>query len=467
MKSFDEWLLPATGEPAYRALARGIRRSLMAGNLTAGSLLPSERELAERLGLSRTTITRAYRELVGTGWARSRQGSGTRVLLPVGQRSATLPLIPGLRTDAIDLAAAAGLAPPGTEKLIRSALDWLPSALASAGYEPFGASHLREQIARWYHRRGVETSPDQVIVTAGAMAAISVAVHSLIPAGRRVLVDSPTYPGAMAAIRGAGGRPVGVGLGRDWDLQRWRQALRGGGVVAAYLIADFHNPTGLVMSEQTRVALAAMLRQSGCTPVVDETLVELDLDDSGTPTPWAALDGRGICVGSVSKVLWGGVRIGWLRAPADQVDRLKETALRLSLGPSALDQLVATSFLEDQAAILPDVLERMRRARQTWLTGLARHLPQWQVRRPVGGLALWVELPDLRASDLALAAEDHGLVVTPGAAFSPDATLADRIRLPLTLPPEVVDEAVGRLASAWRDLPRLRASGNSATAFPL
>jgi DNA-binding FadR family transcriptional regulator len=128
-------LLPLSADtPAYVGLAHGIRGMVMDGRLATGSRLPSERMLADMLGLSRTTVTRAFGELVDSGWAVARQGSGTTVRLPVTDCAPTHSLVPTPRHDTIDLSAAAGLAPEGTADLVRRALEWLPATLAGAGY---------------------------------------------------------------------------------------------------------------------------------------------------------------------------------------------------------------------------------------------------------------------------------------------------------------------------------------------
>lgn len=449
----DRWraLLPLAGDlPGYLALAQGIRRMAMEGRLAAGDRLPSERTLAGRLELSRTTVTRAYGELVRSGWASARQGSGTRVRIPAEARAPSVPLVPGRRTDAIDLSAAAGLAPTGTGALIGKALEWLPASLGSAGYEPFGAPHLRARVAEAYAARGVPTDAEQIVVTPGALAALSVALHALVRPGRRVLADSPTYPGALGAIAAARARVRPVGLDGAWDLDAWTSAARRTNPAAAYLIPDFHNPTGLLMPDDQRERLARVLRSSGCVAVVDETLAELRFEGPAA-TPFAAIDPHAISLGSLSKTLWGGIRVGWLRCPPELLDPVRTAALQLGLGASALDQLVATSHLEDPGPITTEVVDRLRRARATWLAALADRLPDWRAAAPAGGLALWVELPAPLAPRLALTGWTHRLLLTGGPEFTPDRTLLNRLRLPLTLPPEAIPEATERLAAAWDD----------------
>ena len=120
--------------------------------------------------------------------------------------------------------------------------------------------------------------------------------------------------------------------------------------------------------------------------------------------------------------------------------------------PVALDQLIATTYLEQPQSLRDEVVGSLRSARDRWLTELTLRLPDWRAEPPAGGLALWVELPRRSAAELATAAAAHGLVVAPGPVFSVDRTHQNRIRLPLTLPSAVIPEAVARLAAAWADV---------------
>lgn len=456
-------LLPLSPDtPAYLGLAHAIRGMVMDGRLAGGSRLPSERVLADLLGLSRTTVTRAFGTLVETGWAVARQGSGTTVRMPTTDCAPTYSLVPTPRHDTIDLSAAAGLAPEGTAEVVRRALDWLPATLAGAGYEPYGALHLRERIAARYAARGVPTGADQIVVTAGAVLAISVALHALTRPGDRVVVDSPTYPGALSAVATVRARAVPVALDTAWDLPAWREAVRRSGPRVAYLIPDFHNPTGLLMPTHQREQQARLLSDAGVVPIVDETVSALDFGESDPAAPYASVSDDAVSIGSLSKELWGGFRVGWLRCPPRLVDTIRRQAESLSLGPSALDQLVATTYLEDPAAIRTEVVDRMRLARTSWHTALGTALPDWRVPSPTGGLALWVTLPSRLSTELALAARTHGLTVAPGPRFSPDRTHTNRVRLPLTLPLDVLEEATVRLAAAWADA----RTGGSATTRP-
>lgn len=446
---FPELLPLPSGTPAYVGLAHGIRGMIMDGRLATGSRLPSERILASTLGLSRTTITRAFGELVDSGWAVARQGSGTTVRMPITDCTPTHSLVPTPRHDMIDLTAAAGLAPDGTAELVQRALEWLPATLSGAGYEPHGALHLREQIAARYVARGVPTSADQIVVTPGALSAITVALHALARPGDRILVDSPTYPGALSAISTIRARAVPVALDTRWDLAAWADAIRRSSPRTAYLIPDFHNPTGLLMQTEQRAQLAKVLAGANVVPIIDETLVELDFGESDPALPFAAVAQDVVCIGSLSKILWGGFRVGWLRCPLELVERIRRQSESLSLGPSALDQLVATAYLEQPEPIRTGVIDGLQKARTGWQEALTRRLPDWQVPNPPGGLALWVTLPSRLSTELALAGRAYGIAVAPGPVFSSDHTYTNRLRIPLTFPVLANPDAAERLASAW------------------
>ena len=440
------------GVPAYEGLVRGIKSLVMEGHIPTGSRLPSERALADTLQLSRTTVSHAYHELAESGWTRARQGSGTVISLPVADRPPTRPLIPGSGDGDIDLASAAGLAPEGLADLISQALQWLPRAFTSTGYEPLGAKFLRDRIAAWHTAQGLPTAADQIVVTSGALAALNVSLQALVGPGSHMVIDSPSYPGAIAATRTTRTRLTPIALGDDgWNLTQWGDAVRRKKPSAAYLIPDFHNPTGQLMPSEVRAELARMCERGGCVPIVDETTRPLNFDHTEMPKPFASFTSTAITLGSVAKSLWGGVRVGWIRCPDSMINTIREQHLRTSFGASIIDQLIATSFLDNPAPILGKTLANMRDTRNEWITQLSAQCPDWRIPDVTGGLALWVQLPQPLSSQLAISAINHGLDIICGPSFSPDHTHTNRIRLPLTLPHLVIPDVAERLSAAWHD----------------
>jgi DNA-binding transcriptional MocR family regulator len=442
--------------PAYRGLADALRRLVTDGRVAVGVRLPSERDLADALGVSRTTVTRAYDDLRELGYLASRQGSGSVAALPgsaFGYRGDHL-LPPGVVAPdgAIDLTVAAPAAPPGTMAAFEAAVRMLPGHLGATGYSPSGLPELREAIAARYDARGLPTSPDQVIVTAGALAGLAVAARAVAGRGDRALVESPTYPNAIATLEHAGTRVAGIDVDHTgWDVAQVEATVLRARPRLAYLIPDFHNPTGALMPERDRARIGAALTRAGSVAIVDESLVELRLDPLEMPPPFACHAAGAISIGSLSKSFWGGLRIGWVRAPEELVTACFKARLSLDLGAALLEQLVAVELLADPGEVLAERRRMLRRSRTAAVTALAAHLPEWRVPDIHGGLALWCELPEPLSTTLALAAEPHGVLLAAGPAFAPEGGYDRFLRIPLTQPADVLTDAVRRLAPAWDD----------------
>lgn len=440
--------------PAYLGVADSLRLLISDGRVPAGTRLPSERELTAELGLSRTTVTRAYAVLRERGFLTSRRGSGSVASLPKALGGSTDPLLTPAEgaDDIIDLTCAAAPAPPGVAAAYERAVERLPSYLTGTGYFPSGLPPLKEAIAQRYTERGLPTGPDQVVVTSGALAATAAVARSLTSVGDRVLVESPSYPNALATLKQSGARVVGAPVDPEgWDLAALTTTVRQGSPRAAYLIPDFQNPTGRLMSEQQRHDLGRALRRAGTVAVVDETLVDMRLDEVEMPAPFAAFAPETVTVGSASKAFWGGLRIGWVRAPQAGVDAVVSSRLSLDLGAPVLEQLVLLELLRDPAAVLDHHRSQLRDSRDALAHALEEHLPEWHFLVPAGGLALWCQLPAARSSALGAAAERHGLVLPPGPSFAAEGGLERFIRLPYTHDPETLVEAVRRLVPAWAD----------------
>ncbi len=450
-RSVAAMLGPAeVGLPAYQSLAERLRRLVADGRIIRGTRLPSERELTAALGVSRTTVARAYEVLRDAGYLVSRRGSGSVATVPGGRAPTSRPLPPGDDRDGwLDLTCAAPPAVPGTAEAYEEAARELPRHLAGTGYDPYGLPDLRAAIADRFTARGLPTSAEQVMVTNGALGALGIVARAHLGPGDRVLMESPTYPNAIAALRRSGVRPVGLPLEAEgWDVEAVEIALRQSAARAAYLVPDFQNPTGRQMSAATREQVGAALRRTRTLPVVDESVAELALDVPPLP-PLAVHDSRTVTVGGANKLFWGGLRLGWLRAPVDQLEPLLDARLTLDLGTPLLEQLVLLRLLDGLDTALPARLEALRASRTALVDALRERLPQWRFQVPPGGLCLWCELPAPRSSALVAAAVEEGVLLAPGGQFGVDGGLESFIRVPYTLPPEQLVEAVSRLAVAW------------------
>jgi DNA-binding transcriptional MocR family regulator len=400
--------------------------------------------------VSRTMTAAAYAALRDEGFLASRRGSGSWTSLPADRRTGPEP---AERGDAeIDLSCAATAAPEGAvHRALAAATAELPRHLPDPGYDALGLPVLRAAIAAHLTRRGAPTAPEQVLVTAGAQHALTLLLRVLAGPGDRVLVDHPTYPNALDAIRAVGARPVPVALGPDgWDLEMLGATLRQAAPRLAYVIADHHNPTGLTLPDGERDRLVALARATRTPLVVDDTLAELTLDDDApAPSPLAARD-EVIAIGSMSKAYWAGLRIGWIRASPALVQRLAQARATVDLSSPVVEQLMAVALLADPDAVLLPHRAALRARRDALAAALRETLPAWRFALPRGGLSLWIELDAARSSALAAVASRHGIRLAAGPRFGVDGAFERFLRLPYTLAEPQLAGVVERLAVAWR-----------------
>ncbi|MGS1077701.1 MocR-like transcription factor YczR [Pseudoxanthomonas beigongshangi] len=449
--------------PAYRGLRQALQELIGDGRIPLGTRLPSERAVTLALGVSRNTVTRAYADLIGAGFATARQGSGTYAAVPVERRRAHDHALHSLgsgatQEGALDLNCAAGAATPGVAAAYERALAALPAYLGSDGYLPSGLPHLQAMIATAYVRRGLPTAPEQIIVTSGALSALAIAARALSRPGDRVMLESPVYSNAIEALRLGGGKlissPLADPLGDEgWDLDSIEATLRQTSPHLAYLIPDFQNPTGFLMRDAQRARYAAALRETRTTAIVDETLQPTALSDAPMPAPFAMHAPDAITLGSASKMFWGGLRVGWIRAPRDLVNRLITARVQFDLGSSLFDQLVVAELLA-QPDILASRREQLRQRRDTLVAALREHLPDWRFRVPAGGLTLWVQLPRGSATRLCADMERVGVHLAPGPVFSVEGGADGWLRIPYAKPEEDLMRAVKEVAKAWAVTPR-------------
>lgn len=455
--------------PAYLELAAALRKLIVEGRLPPHTRVASERALAEALGVSRNTVTGALDVLRAQGYLASRRGTGSWVTHPADNEPRPDELVPPAH-DVIDLTLANLPAPANLGTLASAAADALACELGSAGYEPFGLASARAAVAEHLATRGLPTVPRQVLITQGALHALDLALRAFARAGDRVLVETPTYPAALDAIRAHGCVPVGVPIGPDgWDLTLMGAILRDARPRLGYLIPDFHNPTGVSITNEQRRAVRHAAYATGTLLVSDESLADLWIEPGDRPRSVAdgavavgtGRRGRGdhaagvLAVGSLSKAVWGGLRTGWIRADEELVRRLALARGSQDVGSPVLDQLLAVEVLRAIDTILPERRALLRERRNLLARTIATERPAWLIDVPAGGVSVWAELPERTASSaLATRAVDYGVRVAPGSRFSANGGLERRMRLPFTQPPQPLSEAVRRLANAEDSLGR-------------
>jgi DNA-binding transcriptional MocR family regulator len=460
-----EQLLALTGGwearrgPRYLALADAIADAALQEELADGTALPPERALAQHAALSRGTVVAAYAELAERGLVERRRGSGTRLrtgLAPSGGRalrSAQLArAVRGGGDGLIDFSFGAPSCDEVVDDLAASTADALRAGAPLHGYAPLGLPALRAAVADRLTAAGAPTDAEEILVTTGAQGALQLICAALVRRGDRVVVEAPTYPGAIELFSRAGAHVLAVRRDhagpRPDDLAR---ALGGPGAALVFLVPTCHNPTGSIVPEGRRRELLRICAEHEVLVVEDLTMGDVTFGAPVPPSLTALATGPVVTVGSFSKVLWGGLRTGWVRADRALALRLGRLKAAQDLGSGLLDQTAVLATLPRYDEV---VATRRRQASERYgvmAAALAETLPEWRHEAPRGGWSLWAELPRPVADELAVCAIRHGVAIATGSGSAPDDLFPSHVRLCFPGEPAVIREGVRRLAAAWEE----------------
>lgn len=451
VRLLGNWQESTSRTPIWRQLAEALRLLILDGRLALETRLPGERELAASLNISRTTVASALGQLREEGYLYSRQGSGSRIALPERPVEASAQKPDPL---SVNLAVAALSAGPEIHQAYSQALKIMPEHLSNTGYDQQGLALLREAIARRYSERGLPTRSDEVMIVNGALSGFALVLRLFTGPDDRVVVDAPTYPMALSAIQGASCRPVSVALPQQgWDCDGLAATIAQTAPRLAWLMPDFHNPTGRCMDSATRQRVADIAAQTRTTLVVDETMVDLWYD-APPPPPLAAFnpDAPVITIGSAGKSFWGGLRIGWIRASSRTIASLVQARDSLDLGSPLLEQLACCWLLENEKGLLPSRRAMLATRRDMCGALMAEYFPHWRFTPPEGGLSFWVELPGMLATLFSVRAESRGIHIGTGTRFGLAGAFDRYLRLPFTLSDEELRSAFTTLQPLWHSL---------------
>ena len=479
--------------PLARQIQAQIERLIREKYLAPGVKLPATRELAQALGVNRTTVALAYEELVAGGQARAHVGQGTFVAAQVAGESrpaapspARIPLdwsrlfsrsahIAGSRADR------RATIPGGARPLIsfaegtpdsgmfptdafRRVLNQVVRAEGTAllQYPPGGDGYppLRTYLATYLLRFGVEAREEDILVVNGSQQGFDLIARTFLDPGDVVAIEQPTYPRATDVFRSAGAQLVPVPWDREGPsaealeqvLTRYRPKL-------FYCQPTAHNPTGLTMTaDAARRVLDVAARHH--VPIVEDGFDGSLYYGERRPLPLRALDRDGLVlyIGTFSKVLFPGLRLGWLVAPPPVVERLRAAKQLADLGTSPLIQAAVHRFCERRLLDrhVARIAREYDRRRAALVEALARHMPEgvtWT--EPRGGFSLLVTLPvGCDATALLQRALRRGVGFTPGARFFLDGSGDRTARLSFSsVPQRRIEDGVKRLAEAvaeWR-----------------
>ena len=453
---------PSDHRPLADQVADYLKALIDRGTLRGGDRLPPTRDLASRLGVNRGVILKAIRVLEAAGTLRARVGSGVTVVAP--QRSAGARWEPSF-SSAISRVYESEM-PAGRDPLVADFSRLAPddrffpyerfAALLSETArsqrelwqyaDPHGLPELRAEIARRLAETGAPRDPDHVLVTSGAQQGLDLLFKTFVDPGDLVAVESPTYPGILPLLRFYGARVVEIPVRGS---RRELAALQGRAIKLAYVMPERHNPTGVTMDDEERRRFLAAVSPTGALVVEDG----YETPTSGVPSLSALDPLRVATLGSFSKELVPGFRLGWIAGDSRVVRALALAKQSTDLQTPLPIQAAVRAFLAEGG----DREVRQRRSAETearrkaLVAALARVLPEIPYLGGTPGQSLfWLRLPEgASGRDAARRTRAHGVAVSPGVDFDPLGRDVPALRLSVSrVPAEAVLEGVARLARA-------------------
>lgn len=467
----------------YQEIADGIAALIASGTLRAGQRIPSVRKAAAMHKVSAGTVLQAFDQLEARGLIEARPQSGYYVrpqhagLAP--EPKSTTPAARAMQLDVSELVfdvleqikhrelVPLGSAFPSPELFPLARLNRMAAAMArrqkpwsSLDDLPPGNAELRHQIALRYMESACSVSPDDIVITCGALEAINLGLQAVTRPGDTVAIESPTFYSTLQAIERLGLRAVEIPTHprTGIELASLEAALKSQSIKACVLITTFQNPLGACMPDENKAALVKLLKQHDVALIEDDVYAELYFDQQ-RPRPAKAFDKSGLVLhcGSFSKCLAPGYRVGWIAAGRyrAQVERIK---LMTTLSTASLPQATIAEFLKHGAyeRHLRHLRHTLASQCQEMMRAISQYFPHGcRMTRPSGGYMLWVELPKgidaLQLHRLALA---EGISIAPGPIFSAQRKYRNCVRLnfayPWTTQLEKSVRKLGQLAASLK-----------------
>lgn len=430
--------------PLHIQISDFIKEKITNGEWTVGYKLPPQRVLSKALGVNRSTVVTAFEELTAEGLIEGKSGSGTRVVnntwnllattappdwssyVNLGIHKPNLPTIHEINQAEF----IPGIIRLGTGELspnlipstsLKRVFNTLSSREITHGYqEPKGLLPLREQVADYLKTIGIQTSPSSILIVSGALQAIQLISIGLLHKGSTVLTEKPSYLHSLTVFQSAGMHLVGVPLDKEGiQISQIANYKRLHCASLLYTIPTFHNPTGTLMTVERRNQLLNICQQEQLPLIEDDVYRELWLDEN-PPMPMKASDNNGLVLylGSLSKSLSPGLRIGWIVGPEPVIEHLADIKMQTDYGSSSISQWVAEALFSSGHYYqhLSEVRKELRTRRDFTLNILNKYFSDLAVwEKPTGGFYIWLRLlPSISIRKLFESALSEGILLNPG-----------------------------------------------------
>jgi GntR family transcriptional regulator, regulator for abcA and norABC len=459
----------SSSEPLHKQITDYIKEKISNGEWTIGYRLPPQRTLAKEFEVNRSTVVTAYDELIAEGLIEGKSGSGTRVVnntwnllatnpppdwnsyVKVGTHKPNLPTIQEINQaefiPGIIRLGTGELSPnliPST--MMKEIFHQLSYKEISYGYEePKGLLPLREQISNYLKTIGISASPSSILIVSGALQALQLISVGLLHRGSTVLTEKPSYLHSLNVFQSAGMHLTGIPLDKEGIqanlIQQYKKQQK---AALLYTIPSFHNPTGTLMTVERRKQLLNNCQQEQLPLIEDDVYRELWFDEH-SPKPIKAFDKHGLVLylGSLSKSLSPGLRIGWIVGPEPVVEHLADIKMQTDYGSSSLSQWAAVEWFSSglYSTHLNEVREQLKTRRDFTLDTLNKYFSDIAVwEKPTGGFYIWLRLlPTLSMRKLFEVALSEGILLNPGNVYDNQAEQYLRISYSFASLPNIED----------------------------
>lgn len=408
-------------EPMYRQIIDYISTKISRGDWTIGSVLPPQRAMAEKFGVNRSTVVTALSELEANGIVKGEIGKGTKVIsntwsllmsstapdwgsyLHSGQFKENMPTIQTINK----MEFVHGIVRLGTGELspklypfqmMRDIFLKMTESITSLNYlEPLGLFELREVLCERLNKKGIRCKPSNILITSGSLQALQLISVCMLKQGSSIYTEAPSYIKSLQVFQSAGMKLFGVNMDRE-GIQYWNAVLerRSAENALLYTIPTFQNPTGVVMSEMRRKELFKFCTDNRLPIIEDDAYGDIWLDEE-PPRSLKSMDENGMVLylGTVSKVLAPGLRIGWIVGAESVVERLGDVKMQTDYGASSVSQWIMKEVLSGPQydLYLEEMRESLKSRRDLMVEALEKHfkhIADWEI--PKGGFYIWLNL---------------------------------------------------------------------------